>query len=99
VILVDVMPGGDTFNSDIHQDVGKKSGSDSDEFILIWIQQKSCLSITEQGLSNLNAREVIREFCWAVLSHPLYNIVSSHGGWSPWGVCLRLMATLCTVRT
>jgi len=99
VILVDVMPGGETFNSDIYQDVGKKSGSDSDQFILTWIQQKSCLSITVQGLTSLNTWEVIREFGWTVLSHPLYNIVWSHGGCCPWWKCLRLMATLCTVRT
>jgi len=99
VILVDVMPGGETFNSDMHQDVGKKSGSDSNQFILTWIHQKSCLSITKQGLTSLFTWEVIREFGWTVLSSPLYNIVWSHGGCSPWWICLRLMATLCTVRT
>jgi hypothetical protein len=87
VILVDVMPGGETFNSDIHQDVGKKSGSEWNQFIFTWIQQKSCLSVTEQGLTSLNTREVIRIFGWAVLSNPLYNIVSSHGGCFPWWIC------------
>lgn len=62
VILVDVMPGRKTFNADIYQDVGKKSGTDSNQFILTWIQQKSCLSITVQGLASLNTWEVIREF-------------------------------------
>jgi hypothetical protein len=84
VILVDVMPGEETFNSDIYQDVGKKSESDSNQFILTWIQQKSCLSITVQGLTSLNTWEVIREFGWTVLSHPLYNIVWSRGGCCPW---------------
>lgn len=62
VILVDVIPGGETFSPDIHQDVGKNSESDSTQYVLTWIQQKSCPSITEQGLTSVNTWEVIREF-------------------------------------
>jgi hypothetical protein len=52
-----------------------------------------------QGLISLNTGEVIREFGWTVLSHALYSVVWSHGGCYLWWICLRLMTTLCTMRT